>query len=188
MKRTTPTTMLLVALAILVAAAGTAVANGPPSGTPGADGAHDESQAHGGNETAGDDANASERGQAMRERYQALAAARRAALDGFHENRTRILDEYRASLNATRASFLENKTAVLEACRAEHADNSSEGAQCVRDGLKPLIEKARADNKAAREKALADLAAARDASIAGFRHAKADADARYGRPDGAGSA
>lgn len=133
---------------------------------------------------AGDRPSADERRANATARYQALVAARHAALDSFHENRTRIHDEYNASLHAIKASFLEDKAAAVEACQAlrNSTDDKNATKNCVRDAVKPLIEKARADIKAAREKAHADLQAAREASMGSFRTARADADARYGRP------
>lgn len=156
-----PRTTLLVGLMLLVVAAGTALAQGPPE-------------------------DAASRRDAMRARHAELMAARNASLASFHENRTAAIDAYHASINATRASFLENKTLVIDGCRAARNatsdDNNSAFAKCVSDGLRPLIEKARAEHKAAREAFHDRLVDARRAAIAGFIHARADADARHGRP------
>jgi hypothetical protein len=103
---------------------------------------------------------AQERRDAAQERRAELQAARAAALEAFHENRTAAIEEFRAAHNATKASFLENKTRVLAECAAlrnattsddENATGASDHSKCVRDGLKPLIEQARAEHKEQRE-------------------------------------
>lgn len=157
----------LLGLCLVLASAVPVLAQGQADGTPPADG-HSAANAT-----------------AMQERHAALVAARQAALDGFHENRTRILQEYNATLHAIRASFLENKTKVLDDCAAKRNETSGNAtAQCVKDGLKPLIEQARAGMKDARVKALGELTALRQAALSSFASAKAHADATYGKPSG----
>ncbi len=141
------------------------------------------------NDSSSREAQAQERREAAKARYEALVAARHAAIDSFRENRSAIIDTYRADLNVTRDTFLADKAGVIEGCRAEHADMSNATseerdayAKCVRDGVKPLIEKARADNAASREKARASLLELRTEKIGEFRQARDNADARYGRP------
>ena len=154
----------LVAAAIVLGTAGAALAQGPLSESP-----------------------ANERPQAAQERRVALEAARAAVLDAFRENRSLVLEEYRASLAATRASYLENKTLVLQACdetRAAFANNSGgdgapEHAKCVQDGLKPLIEKARAEMQSAREHAKERLAELRQHGLSEWAKSRQQADARY---------
>lgn len=116
------------------------------------------------------------RAEAAKARHDEMAAARAAILDGFHANRSAILDAYHASLNATRASFLENKSAVLERCGESR---SNETAKCVTDGLKPLIEKARAEHKAARELALDKLREQRALGMAAWAKAFREANEHY---------
>lgn len=122
--------------------------------------------------------------QARRDRMQALHDARNASLASFHENRTAAIAEYRAANEATRASFLENKTAVIDGCRAARnasaEDNNSAFAKCVSDGLKPLIQKARAEHQAHREAFIEKTTAARKAAMESFAQARRDANARYG--------
>ncbi|HVM45729.1 MAG TPA: hypothetical protein VM582_07310 [Candidatus Thermoplasmatota archaeon] len=114
-----------------------------------------------------------------------MRAARNASLAAFHENRSAALADYREAINATRASFLENKTVVIDGCRAarnESADDDNSAfAKCVSDGLKPLIEKARAEHQAAREALAERLLAAREEAKAGFAAARADIRARHAR-------
>lgn len=119
---------------------------------------------------------AEERQQAAKERRENLTSAREAVLDAFKANRTAILDAYHASLNATRASFLENKSAVLARCGETRANES---AKCVSDGLRPLVEKARAENKAARELALEKLREARAQGMAAWAKSLREANERY---------
>ena len=162
--RANPLVAALAAAAILVGTAGAALAQGPPS-----DGA------------------GSERQQAAQERRAALEAARASVLDAFRENRTLVVEEYRASLAAIRASYLENKTLVLEGCNATRAaftnnsggDGAPEHAKCVSDGLKPLIEKARGEMRAAREHAQERLLELRQHGLSEWAKARQGADARY---------
>jgi hypothetical protein len=128
-----------------------------------------------------------ERGAEARAEHGNMSAAKRAALDSFHENRTRILQEYHDALAAIRASWHENKTRVLAACRGvgdgEHGNNSAMSnlskeerlayAHCVRDGLAPLKNATRADMRDAREAAHDALKAAREAVKATYRAARA---------------
>ncbi|HWH08429.1 MAG TPA: hypothetical protein VNX21_04455 [Candidatus Thermoplasmatota archaeon] len=167
------TTLLVLGLALGAFATAPAQAGGPDH----APDAHPPGEEARENRTA----NAS----ALRERHAALVQARHAALDAFHENRTRILAEHNATLHAIKASFLENKTKVLEDCRAARNQTSGNAtAKCVSDGLKPLIEKARADIAAAREAAQEALREARAAAVAKFHAEKAHVNARHGRPTG----
>ena len=131
---------------------------------------------------------AEERQQAARERRENLTAAREAVLDAFKANRSAILAEYHESLNATRASFLENKSLVLERCnqtRAAFTNNSASNgtapdhAKCVQDGLQPLIEKARAEHKAAREEAQEKLREERQKGLSAWARALREANERY---------
>lgn len=182
----------LVTALLVVAAAGTALAQG------GRDGPRDHARGDAAQEHRADAANrtegnASARAQAMQARHAELKAARDAALASFHENRSAALADFHAANNATRASFLENKTQVLESCRAarnaSRADNATSGAsgesKCVKDGLKPLIAKARAEHREHRETLQERLAELRADALKGFRAAKADADRRHGpRQDG----
>ncbi|HUR69432.1 MAG TPA: hypothetical protein VM370_09315 [Candidatus Thermoplasmatota archaeon] len=116
----------------------------------------------------GGDGARSERAAAMAE----LREARNASIAEFKVNRSAALADFHAANNATRASFLENKTLVIDGCRAQRNatedDNNSDYAKCVSDGLKPLIESARAAHKAAREAAQAKLEAARETAKAAF--------------------
>lgn len=123
---------------------------------------------------------------AAEERRAELTAARQAALDGFHANRTAALDAYHAAINATRTAFLAAKAEVLADCAEQRnsTGNSSEMSKCVRDGLQPLIDQARADHKAAREAFVASLLEARRGAIEGFAAAKARADARAAAREG----
>lgn len=150
----------LTTLVLLGAIAGAAYAQQP-------DGAGQQGQAH--SQGASDSGN-----QTAREaRIAALHAARNASLASFQENRTAALETYHAAFNATRASFLENKTAVLAACQA--AKNTTNESQCVRDGLAPLIEKARAEHKAQREAFIDAITAARQSAMQSFAAARARA-------------
>lgn len=111
-----------------------------------------------------------------------LHAARNASLASFHENRTAALEAYHAAHNATKASFMENKTRVQDECRAlrnsTEGGNQSEG-QCVRDGLKPLIAKARAEHKEQHDALIEALRAARTNAIAQFAAARGQINARH---------
>src|SRR5438067_4241445 len=126
---TSPKTLMLGLVAVmLLATAAPALADGPGnSGT------------HGGGASATHPMNETERQQ----RHDELQGARDAAIDAFKANRTKALDAFHAALDATRDSFLENKTKVIDACKAAHNETNGSDDHCVRDGLKPLIEKAR---------------------------------------------
>lgn len=128
-------------------------------------------------------------------RHQELVAARQAALDSYHENRTRILDNYSAAMHAIKDSFLENKTKLLADCHAArnattgyaygYDDDDHEGSaesQCVHDGMRNLTSQARAGIAQVRENAHAELIAARAAALGQFANAKAAANAKYGKP------
>lgn len=132
-------------------------------------------------------ASAEEKRAAAQERRAELLSAREAVLAAFKANRSAILAEYQESLNATRASFLAAKAEVLAACNETRAasTNSSETrgapehAKCVSDGLKPLIEKARAEMSAAREEAHAKLVAERAHGMSAWAKARERANERY---------
>lgn len=115
-----------------------------------------------------------------------MREARNASIHQFAENRTAALTEYRASINATRASFLENKTLVIDGCRAARNasadDNNSAFAKCVSDGLKPLIESARAAHAEARETLHDKLLAARENARAGFESHRSEIRGRHAPP------
>ncbi|HET6405823.1 MAG TPA: hypothetical protein VFH78_14360 [Candidatus Thermoplasmatota archaeon] len=186
--RTSRTLLALAAIGLLVAAAAPAIAQAPPPQTPG-----------GGGGAAGQDAAAkgAERQQAAQERVAALQAARQAILDGFKANRSAILSEYLATLNATRERFLAEKANVLAACNETRAQstNASETqeapdhATCVSDGLRPLIEEARAANAAARELALSKLQEERAKGMQSWAQTLRAENERYqartGQPAGA---
>lgn len=118
-------------------------------------------------------------------RHAELKAARESALASFHENRSAALKTYHDALNATRQSFLENKTRVLEACQA--ARNATTGNEsndhCVRDGLRPLIQDARADIRDAQEAFRASMLAAREHAKAAFASHRHDINVKHGQPD-----
>jgi len=128
-----------------------------------------------------------------------LKAARQAALDAFHENRTAAIREYNATLHAIRASYLENKTKVIDGCRnatavghpkpANMSNASKEEklafAHCVKDGLAPLKLSARENMTEARESFQEKMREARQAALEGFKASKAHAAAKH-RPGGAG--
>ena len=183
-----PATPILLVLALVVAAAaGTALAQ---PGAAGRETGDDHRAAGKGNATGNETherVNGTARAEAAKARHDELKAARNASLASFHENRTAALQAYHAAHNATKASFLENKTKVVEGCKAARnesraAGNASAESKCVRDGLKPLAEKARAEHEAAREAFLDALREARQAALDAFRAAKAHADARHGAP------
>lgn len=115
--------------------------------------------------------------QERRERMQALREARNESLQQFHENRTAAIEEFRAAHNETKRSFLENKTRVIDECNAARNetadDNNSEYSSCVSDGLRPLIEQARAEHKTQREAFHERMLEARQAAIEHFRAARA---------------
>lgn len=160
--------------------------------------AEDESDA---NETAEDDADESEsedesdaneteedegkpRNLTEKQRIHAeLKAAREAALASFHANRTAAIQAFLAAHNATKASFLENKTRVLAECQdlKNSTDENSSYQHCVRDGLKPLIEQARAEHREQKDAFKAAMKASVAKAIEKFRGEKADVDKRHGR-------
>lgn len=111
--------------------------------------------------------------QERRERAEQLREARNTTLAMFHENRTAAIADYRAAHNETKRSFLENKTLVIEGCNAARnesaPENKSELSGCVSDGLRPLIEKARAEHAEQREAFRARMLEARQAAIAHFQ-------------------
>lgn len=97
-----------------------------------------------------------------------------------------ILAEYHDSLNATRASFLAAKADVLATCdetraastNSSESDGAPEHAKCVSDGLKPLLEKARAEMSAARETAHAKLLGERAHGMSAWAKARQHAHER----------
>lgn len=115
--------------------------------------------------------------QERRERMQALREARNESLQQFRENRTDAIQDFLAAHNETKRSFLENRTRVIDECDAARNetsdDNNSADAKCVSDGLRPLIEQARAEHKAQREAFHERMIAARQAAIEHFRAARA---------------
>lgn len=116
-----------------------------------------------------------------------LHAARKAALDAFHENRTRLLEAYHARLAAIRESFLEKKALVIDGCRGEDArpgENATRNetrafAHCVRDGLRPLKESARENITLAKAEFKAELESVRDALVDGFKAKRAEAAGKH---------
>lgn len=172
--------LLTLALAATVGLAAYASASGPNEHA----NASATSSSHPANETADDNETAARhngtRGDNESARHDELAHARHAALASFQENRSAALQAYRDTLESIRASFLANKTAVIDACKAARANNTTDD-HCVKDGLKPLIEKAHADIRAAQEKLHDRLVALRTAAIVGFLHERHDINVRHGR-------
>ena len=125
---------------------------------------------------------------ARQERIEKLREARNESLRMFREDRADAIADYRAAFNATKASFLENKTRVLDECGASADDNESESGDeanqtathCVRDGLKPLIQKARTEHKAQKDELLARLLQAREDAKAHFLAARQSFGPRAG--------
>ena len=126
---------------------------------------------------------------AREQRISALREARNASIESFKENRTAALADYHAAFNATKASFLENKTRVLAECAAlrnETSGNATPGGEgnntggCVKDGLKPLIEKAHHEHKAQKDTLKERLMSAREAAKASFAAARAKYGPRSG--------
>jgi hypothetical protein len=165
--RTPTLLMTLLAVLLVTAAAGTAIAKG--AGRDGAGEAQERRSAAHGNATDDHEAEKAHRAESK--------DARNASLASFRENRTAALAAFHAAHAATRASFLENKTKVLEACRAARNASASgndergpsEEAKCVKDGLKPLIRKAHAEHQAAVKALLEALHGARKGSLDTFR-------------------
>lgn len=122
-----------------------------------------------------------QRAQAMGE----MREARNASLAEFRANRTAALADYHDAINATRASFLENKTRVIDGCRAARNasadDNNSAFAKCVSDGLRPLIEAAREAHADAREELRERLVSARETAKAAFLAKRDEIRQRYAR-------
>lgn len=179
----TPTTLyVLLAVGLVAATAATAFAQGQqPTSTP--TGGSQAGQAQ--NQTTAQ--NGTERQQAAQERVAALTAAREAILAGFKANRSAILAEYQASLNATRQTFLAEKQKVIEACNetrqaftnASETQEAPDHAECVKTGLAPLIEEARASNAAARELALGKLQQERAKGMQGWAQTLRAENDRY---------
>ncbi|HEV8361597.1 MAG TPA: hypothetical protein VGR28_14205 [Candidatus Thermoplasmatota archaeon] len=120
-------------------------------------------------------------------RHEALTSARQAAMSSFHENRSAIIEAYKADLMAIKDSFLENKSRVLTECRGVHnetfehtnksdldRENKTAWAKCVHDGLAPLRDDARADARDAFHDALRALHDAAVAAIQEFRHHRSE--------------
>ncbi len=135
--------------------------------------------------------------ESKRARHDELVAAKRAAVDAFKENRAQILDAYRDSFKAIRESYLENKTRIISECRGKAAPSDADDssgksemskeerlawAHCVRDGLKPLKEAARADIKDARAEAKLGLKDLARAAVKKFHAEKMKVDKRQGDP------
>jgi hypothetical protein len=168
--RTSTALLALAILGLVFATALPAAFAEPPSGHRGASG-----------DKAGRGPGGGDNATAKRE---AILAAKKASVESFNENRSRILSDYRAALNATRAAYLAAKASVIESCRADgpadgHANASKEDklawAKCVKDGLAPLKEKARAEMAALKEKAKSDLLALRAKAVERFHAEKARA-------------
>jgi hypothetical protein len=174
----TPTPLLALLGLLLVATAGTAAFASAQGGSEHAnESAADHPGPHG-NET-----NETRNETDEHQRHDELEGARHVALSSFQENRSAALKLYRDTLDGIRASFLENKTKVIDGCRAERnatKGNGTEGDQhCVRDGLKPLIEKAHADIRAAQDKLHDTLVALRTAALAQFGHHRDEINERH---------
>lgn len=85
-----------------------------------------------------------------------------------------------ASSNETAAS---NTTAAeRNATRDQRREANADHAKCVKDGLKPLIEEARAGHKQAREDFQAAMREARGHAMKHFMNERAKAHARHGAP------
>lgn len=121
---------------------------------------------------------------AREERMSKLREARNESIRSFHENRSAAFADYHAAFNATKASFMENKTRVQAECAAlrnqtagganETDDNATANSGgCVREGLKPLIQQARAEHKAQKDALRERLMDAREAAKASFQAARA---------------
>lgn len=116
------------------------------------------------------------------QRMKALHEARNASLASFKENRSAAFAEYHTAFNATKASFMENKTRVLAECAAARnatTGNATPGGDgnntggCVRDGMRPLIEQARAEHRAQKDALRERLLEARTNAMETFRQARA---------------
>lgn len=171
------TLILAAALVMLGATTAPALAQGQDTGTSHSSGAGNQTAS--GNHTL----NATE----ARERHDELSAARNATLAAFKENRTLAVKTYLDALNATRQSFLDAKAKVIADCDAStsakdnSSTNNSAAGQCVKDGLTPLITKARADIKSAQDAFQAAISAARDAAVAFFSQQRAQINAAHGQ-------
>ncbi|GEM_PF-5830440 len=178
-------TLLALALAVVGGVAAFAAATGNESADdhPGARGPHDnETNETPENHTAPHPHNETDE----KARHDELEQARHDAIESFRENRSAAIKDYLAALNATRTSFLENKTKVIDDCRAQHnatKDNETErGAfgHCVQDGLKPLIEKAHAEIKAAQDALREKLLSFRGHALGKFFHDRDFINVRHG--------
>lgn len=100
---------------------------------------------------ADDDANATHQHRARDGR--AESEARRAEAEGLHANRSALVESFVARLQSFRTSWLENASAVREACHAQAPDgNASDdehasAAHCVRDGYAEWRAERRAELK-----------------------------------------
>ncbi len=135
---------------------------------------------------------AEDRRAAQEARRDELKASRATILEQFKANRTTIIAEYHEALNATKVAFMAHKADVQASCNATrqqstgNADNESgmpEHAQCMREGLAPYIQEARASNQAARENARASLVEARAHGMSEWAKSLREANARHA-PDG----
>jgi hypothetical protein len=95
------------------------------------------------NET--DEKNETRRGEKIEERHERMQDARHEVRVAFRENRTVAIHDFLDALGATRASFLQNHTKLVETCKAAHPGNDTAEDRCVRDGMTPIVQKARED-------------------------------------------
>lgn len=126
-------------------------------------------------------------GEDAKARRDALNAAKREALDRFHDNRTAAIENHTLAINKTRASFIENKTRVIESCKANRTiayGQANPDPKCIQDGLRPLAAKARAEHKAARDAFHARMDAAKENARDWFDAQRAMILAKYPRPSG----
>jgi hypothetical protein len=199
---TSPKTLMFGLVAVmLLATAVPALADGPGS-----------SGTHGGGASATHPMNETERQQRHDELQGARDAAidsfkenRTKALDAFHasldatrdsflENKTKVIDACRASHpegggsddNETRADHA-NKTRDNETNETHqpktNETGSSDSGQCVRDGLKPLIESAHAEIRAAQQDFRDAMRDARESALAQFATHRHEVNAKHGQPD-----
>ncbi len=104
-------------------------------------------------------------------------AAREGAVASMRENRSAAGEDFRTRHAEVRASFLENKSRVIDECRRDASppggnatdDERRAFAHCVKDGLAPVKATARADFSAAREAFKARMASLREAFLDAVR-------------------
>lgn len=130
--------------------------------------------------------------------FDAYHAALNATRASFQENKTRVIEACRAEhpegiadkdnltrqndANETRHNET-NDTSPRNETRGTDNDGRSAFGHCVRDGLKPLIEKARAQIRDAHEELRAALEAARDHAKASFASHRHEINAKHGQAD-----